>query len=366
MFYTPASGTWGPWSAWSECSQTCGSGSQQRVRECQGDPCHDSRDETRSCREKECPADHKVCQDDFLNSISWRKTAVGEMVFTKCPSDTTGGDLLAGGEKSPSASFSVREHLAKGQRTLAAEGMSQVVRSLHQLLSRRSYYSGDLLFSVEILHNVTDTFRRAAYVPAAEDTQREPVSAVSSDIRFPMKGRRGMKGWARTSQDKLFIPKELFTLASAESEDSSSFVIGVVLYRTLGFILPAPESPLMINSKVLTVTVRPPPKPMARLVTLDLYPLLNGTLEPSCAVWDYGNREAGPENWDTESCQTLPSTTVQTKCLCSKLSTFAVLTQQPNNKEMKPSTFPPVPVLVGTVVSCAALLILKIIYFIFW
>ncbi|XP_018602520.2 adhesion G protein-coupled receptor B2-like isoform X3 [Scleropages formosus] len=445
----PASGTWGPWSAWSECSQTCGSGSQQRVRECQGDPCHDSRDETRSCREKECPADHKVCQDDFLNSISWRKTAVGEMVFTKCPSDTTGSAsrrclLDAHGLASwAPPSFArcisleyrylyllVREHLAKGQRTLAAEGMSQVVRSLHQLLSRRSYYSGDLLFSVEILHNVTDTFRRAAYVPAAEDTQkffqavsfmldtenqemwediyqvsmaseqllqivedfihllgeaqrvfhtslvvtdnlmvtiqREPVSAVSSDIRFPMKGRRGMKGWARTSQDKLFIPKELFTLASAESEDSSSFVIGVVLYRTLGFILPAPESPLMINSKVLTVTVRPPPKPMARLVTLDLYPLLNGTLEPSCAVWDYGNREAGPENWDTESCQTLPSTTVQTKCLCSKLSTFAVLTQQPNNKEMKPSTFPPVPVLVGTVVSCAALLILKIIYFIFW
>lgn len=44
--------------------------------------------------------------------------------------------------------------------------------------------------------------------------QREPVSAVSSDINFPMKGRRGMKDWARSAEDKLFIPKEVFTLSS--------------------------------------------------------------------------------------------------------------------------------------------------------
>lgn len=41
--------------------------------------------------------------------------------------------------------------------------------------------------------------------------QREPVSAVSSAINFPMKGRRGMKDWARTAEDKLYIPKEVFT-----------------------------------------------------------------------------------------------------------------------------------------------------------
>lgn len=44
--------------------------------------------------------------------------------------------------------------------------------------------------------------------------QREPVSAVSSDINFPTKGRRGMKDWARSAEDKLFIPKEVFTLSS--------------------------------------------------------------------------------------------------------------------------------------------------------
>lgn len=59
---------------------------------------------------------------------------------------------------------------------LAGEGMSQVVRSLQELLARRTYYSGDLLFSVDILRNVTDTFKRATYVPSADDVQVPPRS----------------------------------------------------------------------------------------------------------------------------------------------------------------------------------------------
>lgn len=38
-------------------------------------------------------------------------------------------------------------------------------------MSRKNYYSGDLLFSVEILRNVTDTFKRATYIPAPDDVQ---------------------------------------------------------------------------------------------------------------------------------------------------------------------------------------------------
>lgn len=72
---------------------------------------------------------------------------------------------------SPFLTLQLREHLAKGQRTLAGEGMSQIVRSLLELLQRRSYYSGDLLFSTEILRNVTDTFKRATYIPAPDDVQ---------------------------------------------------------------------------------------------------------------------------------------------------------------------------------------------------
>lgn len=107
--------------------------------------------------------------------------------------------------------------------------------------------------------------------------QREPVSAVSSDITFPMRGRRGMKDWVRHSEDRLFLPKEVLSLSTpgkpvasgtsgspgrgrgpgtvppgpghshqrllpADPEESSSyFVIGAVLYRTLGLILPPPR-----------------------------------------------------------------------------------------------------------------------------
>ncbi|XDV34805.1 hypothetical protein PO909_004923 [Leuciscus waleckii] len=133
--------------------------------------------------------------------------------------------------------------------------------------------------------------------------QREPVSAVSSDINFPMKGRRGMKDWARSSDDKLFIPKEVFTLSSddsapsprtapgnvTQSDDTPYFVIGAILYRTLGFIMPPPKDPFVISSKILTVTVRPLPKPTEPLVSVELAPLLNGTTDPQCVVWDYGN-----------------------------------------------------------------------------
>ncbi|XP_031644843.1 adhesion G protein-coupled receptor B2-like isoform X2 [Oncorhynchus kisutch] len=382
--------------------------------------------------------------------MTWKRASAGETVYNKCPTNATGSAsrrclLDANGvaywgppsfARCVSMEFrylhlSLREHLAKGQRTLAGEGMSQVVRNLLDLLQRRSYYSGDLLFSTEILRNVTDTFKRATYIPAPDDTQkffqvvsymldmenlekwedahqvspgtahlmriledfihligedqkpfqsflvvtnnlmitiqREPVTAVSSDINFPMKGRRGMKDWARSAEDKLYIPKEVFTLTSEETEtETSYFVIGAILYRTLGVILPAPKAPAVINSKILTVTVRPEPKPSEPMVVVELSPLLNGTSDPQCVVWDYGNLEAGAENWDTEGCQTLASAAVHTKCLCSRISTYAILAQQAKDPDMGPSSMPSVPLLVGCGVSCSALLILLLIYAAFW
>lgn len=75
---------------------------------------------------------------------------------------------------------------------LAGEGMSQVVRSLQELLARRTYYSGDLLFSVDILRNVTDTFKRATYVPSADDVQVPPRRKEGGGWRRPR-----LKGEAR-------------------------------------------------------------------------------------------------------------------------------------------------------------------------
>ncbi|XP_053717353.1 adhesion G protein-coupled receptor B2 isoform X18 [Synchiropus splendidus] len=451
-------GNWGSWSHWSPCSKTCDSGWRQRFRLCEGTelqkyPCDGSGEEIRACNEKKCPAPHEICREENLLSMTWQRASAGETVYNKCPTNATGtasrrcmldnNGVAFWGPPSFARCISLeyrylhlslREHLAKGQRTLAGEGMSQIVRSLLELLQRRSYFSGDLLFSTEILRNVTDTFKRATYIPAPDDVQkffqivsfmldmenlekwedahqaspgaallmriledfihligeaqkpfqsflvvtnnlmitiqREPVSAVSSDINFPMKGRRGMKDWARTAEDKLYIPKEVFIIPSEEmdsdSESTMYYVIGAILYRTLGVILPAPTPPTIINSKILAVTVRPEPQPSEPKVVVELSTIFNGTTDLQCVVWDYGNSEAGAENWSTEGCQTLTTTSVHTKCRCSRISTYAVLAQQAKDPDMGPTSMPSVPLMVGCGVSCSALFIMLLIYIAFW
>ncbi|XP_068125009.1 adhesion G protein-coupled receptor B2 isoform X12 [Hyperolius riggenbachi] len=443
------------WSQWGVCSTTCGQGTQVRTRSCVSSPygtlCSGPLRETRSCNNTAtCPALHEMCKDEYVMSMTWKKAAAGEVVYNKCPPNATGSAsrrcLLnpQGNAYWSPPSFArcishdykylhiaLREHLAKGQRLLAGQGMSQVVRSMLELVSTKNYYSGDLLFCVEILRNVTDTYKRATYIPSFEDIQkffhavshildadnrekwedaqqvapgsvllmkvledyihligdalkpfqssiivtenlvisiqREPVSAVSSDINFPMKGRRGMNDWARSSEDKLFIPKEVLTLPTAESEESAYFVIGAVLYRTLGLILPPPGNSLAVSSKVLTVTIRPLTKPAEQQVVVELSHIINGTSSPQCAVWDYAKSEASSGNWDTDSCQTQPTHPSHTKCLCNQLSTFAILAQLPKEMQVMDVTgSPSVPLMIGCAVSCMALLILLAVYAAFW
>ncbi|NWZ86260.1 AGRB2 protein, partial [Poecile atricapillus] len=487
----PTDSKWGPWNHWSLCSKTCDTGWQRRFRMCegtgmQGYPCEGTGEEVKTCNEKKCPAYHEMCKDEYVMLMTWKKTAAGEIIYNKCPPNATGTAsrrcLLSPHGVAywgvPSFArcvsheyrylhLSLREHLAKGQRVLAGEGMSQVVRSLLELMARKTYYSGDLLFSVDILRNVTDTFKRATYIPSSEDVQRffqvvsymvdvenrdkwedaqqvspgsvhlmkvvedfihlvgnalkafqsslivtdnlvtsiqrEPVSAVSSDINFPMKGRRGMKDWARSSEDKLFIPREVLSLTSAgeqecpavrtsgaahtwrracprvpvprvtepvalsaEAEESSHFVIGAVLYRTLGLILPPPRSPLAVTSKVLTVTVRPPTRPAEPLVLVELSHIINVSVPCHRQCPSPHHQDAGLGNWDTESCQTLETLPAHTKCQCRQLATFAVLAQLPRDLAMDPSGTPSVPLMIGCAVSCMALLTLLVIYAAFW
>uniref|UniRef100_A0A8C6I192 Adhesion G protein-coupled receptor B2 n=1 Tax=Mus spicilegus TaxID=10103 RepID=A0A8C6I192_MUSSI len=486
-------GKWGPWNAWSLCSKTCDTGWQRRFRMCQasgtqGYPCEGTGEEVKPCSEKRCPAFHEMCRDEYVMLMTWKRAAAGEIIYNKCPPNASGSAsrrclLSAQGVAYwglPSFArcisheyrylyLSLREHLAKGQRMLAGEGMSQVVRSLQELLARRTYYSGDLLFSVDILRNVTDTFKRATYVPSADDVQRffqvvsfmvdsenkdkwddaqqvspgsvhllrvvedfihlvgdalkafqsslivtdnlvisiqrEPISAVSSDITFPMRGRRGMKDWVRHSEDRLFLPKEVLSLSSpgkpatpgaatagspgrgrgpgtvppgpghahqrllpADPEESSSyFVIGAVLYRTLGLILPPPRPPLAVTSRVMTVTVRPPTQPPAEpLITVELSYIINGTTDPHCASWDYSRADTNSGDWNTESCQTLETQAAHTRCQCQHLSTFAVLAQPPKDLTLELAGAPSVPLVIGCAVSCMALLTLLAIYAAFW
>ncbi|KAL4837724.1 hypothetical protein H8958_009464 [Nasalis larvatus] len=245
----------------------------------------------------------------------------------------------------------IKEHLAKGQRMLAGDGMSQVTKTLLDLTQRKNFYAGDLLMSVEILRNVTDTFKRASYIPASDGVQnffqivsnlldeenkekwedaqqiypgsielmqviedfihivgmgmmdfqnsylmtgnvvasiqKLPAASVLTDINFPMKGRKGMVDWARNSEDRVVIPKSIFTpVSSKELDESSVFVLGAVLYKNLDLILPTLRNYTVVNSKIIVVTIRPEPKTTDSFLEIELAHLANGTLNPYCVLWD--------------------------------------------------------------------------------
>ncbi|GCC36559.1 hypothetical protein chiPu_0015054 [Chiloscyllium punctatum] len=189
-------GKWGPWNHWSLCSKTCDSGWQRRLRMCKGTsvkgyPCEGSGEEVRTCNHKRCPAPHEMCRDDYIMAMTWKRTVAGELVYNKCPPNATGSASRKCLLNSHGIAFwgppsfarcvshdyrhlhvSIREHLAKGQRTLAGEGMIQVIRTMLGLIARKNFYSGDLLFSADILRNVTDTFKRASYIPPSGDIQK--------------------------------------------------------------------------------------------------------------------------------------------------------------------------------------------------
>ncbi|CAL8360085.1 unnamed protein product [Boreogadus saida] len=106
--------------------------------------------------------------------------------------------------------------------------------------------------------------------------QRLPAVSVMTDINFPMKGRKGMVDWARNSEDKVVIPKGLFVSPSAGDMDGSPvFILGTVLYKTLGLMLPSPKNHTVVNSKIIAVTVRPEPRVTSAHLEIELAHLAN-------------------------------------------------------------------------------------------
>ncbi|KAF3842200.1 hypothetical protein F7725_024151 [Dissostichus mawsoni] len=324
--FVPANGQWNPWGPWSGCSKSCDGGWKRRARVCQGaavtgQQCDGNREEVRKCSDQRCPAPYEICPEDYAVSMVWRRTPSGELAFNRCPPNATGTTSrrcsldhrgMAFWEQPSYARCitnefrylqqSVQGHLAKGQRMLAGDGMSQVTKNLLDLTQRKNFYAGDLLSSVEILRNVTETFKRASYAPSSDDVQnffqiisnlleekigevggrtqvasiqRLPAVSVMTDINFPMKGRKGMVDWARNSEDKVVIPKGLFVSQSADMEGSPVFILGTVLYKTLGLMLPSPKNHTVVNSKVIAVTVRPEPKTTESQLEIELAHLAN-------------------------------------------------------------------------------------------
>ncbi|XP_075874867.1 adhesion G protein-coupled receptor B3 isoform X5 [Nelusetta ayraudi] len=449
-----ANGQWNPWGPWSGCSKSCDGGWQRRARVCQGaavtgQQCEGSGEEVRKCSDQRCPAPYEICPEDYAVSMVWRRTPSGELAFNRCPPNATGTTSrrcsldhrgMAFWEKPSYARCitnefrylqqSVQGHLAKGQRMLAGDGMSQVTKNLLDLTQRRSFYAGDLLSSVEILRNVTETFKRASYEPSSDDVQnffqiisnlleeenkekwedaqkiypgavelmqvieefihivglgmkdfhnaylmtgnlvasiqRLPAVSVMTDINFPMKGRKGMVDWARNSEDKVVIPKGLFVSQSADMEGSPVFILGTVLYKTLGLMLPSPKNHTVVNSKVIAVTVRPEPKVTESRLEIELAHLANGTMNPYCALWDSNMMNDSWGAWSARGCKTVLTDASHTKCLCDRVSTFAILAQQPREITMDYSGVPSVTLIIGCGLSCLALITLAVIYAVLW
>ncbi|XP_069394740.1 adhesion G protein-coupled receptor B3 isoform X13 [Paralichthys olivaceus] len=450
-----ANGQWNPWGPWSGCSKSCDGGWQRRARVCQGaavtgQQCDGNGEEVRKCSDQRCPAPYEICPEDYAVSMVWRRTPSGELAFNRCPPNATGTTSrrcsldhrgMAFWEQPSYArcitnefrylqQSEVQGHLAKGQRMLAGDGMSQVTKNLLDLTQRRNFYAGDLLSSVEILRNVTETFKRASYEPSSDDVQnffqiisnlleeenkekwedaqkiypgavelmqvieefihivglgmkdfhnaylmtgnlvasiqRLPAVSVMTDINFPMKGRKGMVDWARNSEDKVVIPKGLFVSQSADMEGSPVFILGTVLYKTLGLMLPSPKNHTVVNSKVIAVTVRPEPKVTESHLEIELAHLANGTMHPYCALWDSNIVNDSWGAWSTKGCKTVLTDASHTKCLCDRVSTFAILAQQPREITMAYSGVPSVTLIVGCGLSCLALITLAVIYAVLW
>ncbi|XP_069582767.1 adhesion G protein-coupled receptor B3 isoform X4 [Ranitomeya imitator] len=451
-----ANGQWNHWGPWSGCSRSCDGGWEKRTRSCQGititgQQCEGSGEDVRKCNEQRCPAPYEICPEDYLMSMVWKRTPAGDLAFNRCPLNATGTTSrrcalnLHGVAFWEQPSFarcisaeyrhlqlSIKEHLAKGQRMLAGEGMSQVTKTLLDLTQRKHFYAGDLLISVEILRNVTDTFKRASYIPASDGVQnffqivsnlldeenkekwedaqqiypgsielmqviedfihivgmgmmdfqnsylttgnvvasiqKLPASSVLTDITFPMRGRKGMVDWARNSEDKVVIPKNIFTPMPSDLEESTVYVLGAVFYKNLGLFLPSLRNFTVVNSKIIVVTIHPEPKYTDSLVEIELAHLNNvsGTLKPYCVLWDDSKSNESLGAWSTQGCRTVLTDASHTKCFCERLSTFAILAQQPREIIMEYSGTPSVTLIIGCGLSCLALITLAVVYAALW
>ncbi|KAM6102795.1 adhesion G protein-coupled receptor B1 isoform 11-T11 [Theristicus caerulescens] len=327
-----------------------------------------------------------------------------------------------------------REHLSKAQRGLMGDGLSEVLQNLVEISQDGTSYSGDLLSTIDVLRNMTEIFRRAYHSPTSGDVQnfvqiisnllseenrdkweeaqligpnakelfrlvedfidvigfrmkdfrdsyqvtdnlvlgihKLPAKAAT-DITFPMKGWRGMVDWAKNSEDKVTVSKSILSSGLTETDDSSVFVVGTVLYRNMGNILSLQRNSTVLNSKVISVTVKPFPRSLLTPLEIEFSHLYNGTTNQTCILWDETDGRASasaspPGAWSWRGCRTVPLDASRTKCLCDRLSAFAILAQLSPDMNMEKVLVPSVTLIVGCGVSSLTLLLLIIIYVSVW
>ncbi|GAB1299440.1 Adhesion G protein-coupled receptor B1 [Apodemus speciosus] len=393
---------------------------------------------------------HEICDEDNFGAVVWKETPAGEVAAVRCPRNATGLILRRCELDEEGIAFwepptyircvsidyrniqmMTREHLAKAQRGLPGEGVSEVIQTLLEISQDGTSYSGDLLSTIDVLRNMTEIFRRAYYSPTPGDVQnfvqiisnllaeenrdkweeaqlmgpnakelfrlvedfvdvigfrmkdlrdayqvtdnlvlsihKLPASGAT-DISFPMKGWRATGDWAKVPEDRVTVSKSVFSTGLAgpscyKADDSSVFVVGTVLYRNLGSFLALQRNTTVLNSKVISVTVKPPPRSLLTPLEIEFAHMYNGTTNQTCILWDETDG-LGPWSW--RGCRTVPLDALRTRCLCDRLSTFAILAQLSADATMDKVTVPSVTLIVGCGVSSLTLLMLVIIYVSVW
>uniref|UniRef100_A0AAY4D672 Brain-specific angiogenesis inhibitor 1 n=1 Tax=Denticeps clupeoides TaxID=299321 RepID=A0AAY4D672_9TELE len=266
-----------------------------------------------------------------------------------------------------------QERHSKAQRGLMVDGVTELITRLKTTSDNTTRYSGDLLAIMEILKNTTEIFRKAGYSLSNIDVenfaqtisnllkdehrdkwdeaqlvrysilveefvdiigvqmkdfqdiyevtenlelsiQKRP-KAMTSDISFPMRGWRGMMEWVRNSEEKITV---------SQTEDITAYVTGIVLYRNLGNMLSMQSNTTVLNSKVVSVIVKPTPGLLTSPVEIEFPHLHNGTVNETCISWDESESSSLLGSW-TRSCRAVPVGSSRTRCVCDGLSTFAIL-----------------------------------------
>ncbi|XP_029701393.1 adhesion G protein-coupled receptor B1-like isoform X1 [Takifugu rubripes] len=362
-----------------------------------------------------CPADAsgmilRRCTLDAVGLASWENPT-----YVKCVSKSYENIQLLS-----------RDYVSKSQMGQSMDGFAEVISRLRFSSDDGAKYSGDLLAIMEILKNTTDLYKGNSlklsnadvenYVQTISNLLKEEhhdkweeaqlgsnikeflhlveefvnmigmqmsgfqdiyevtenlvmsihkrPTTTSSNFTFPLKGWRGMLDWIRTSEEKISVSRD--ALSIEQSDGSDALVTGIILYRNLASILPFQSNNSLLNSKVVSVIVKPTPTLLSSPVEIEFPHLHNGTVNETCISWDESDASSLLGSWSARSCRAVPVHSFRTKCVCDSVSTFAILARVNFDSIMDKALLPSVTLIVGCGVSSLTLLLLIIIYVSVW